>query len=84
MERLDIVSFVVGSSKFLASHKVGSRVEIYSARWKLMLISDQAKDLVKIVWKAEAAFHYTGQTGPRPLGLTKGKWNASEPKVRPN
>ena len=29
-------------------HKVGSRVEIYSIRWwKFMLISDQAKDLVK-------------------------------------
>ena len=28
-------------------HKVGSRVEISSARWKFMLISDQAKDLVK-------------------------------------
>ena len=28
-------------------HKVGSTVEIYSARWKFMLISDQAKDLVK-------------------------------------
>ena len=28
-------------------HKVGSRVEIYSARWKFMLISDQDKDLVK-------------------------------------
>ena len=29
-------------------HKVGSRVEIYSARWKFMLISDQAgKELVK-------------------------------------
>ena len=28
-------------------HKVGSRVEIYSARWKFMLISDQAKGLVK-------------------------------------
>ena len=27
--------------------KVGSRGEIYSARWKLMLISDRAKDLVK-------------------------------------
>ena len=25
-------------------HKVGSRGEIYSARWKLLLISDQAKD----------------------------------------
>ena len=28
-------------------HKVGSRDEIYSARWKLTLISDQAKDLVR-------------------------------------
>ena len=28
-------------------HKLGSRVEIYSARRKFMLISDQAKDLVK-------------------------------------
>ena len=28
-------------------HKVGSRDEIYSASWKLMLISDHAKDLVK-------------------------------------
>ena len=28
-------------------HKLGSRVEIYSARWKFMLISEQAKDLVK-------------------------------------
>ena len=28
-------------------HKVGSRGEIYSARCKLMLISDQVKDLVK-------------------------------------
>ena len=27
--------------------KVGSRDEIYPARWKLLLISDQAKDLVK-------------------------------------
>ena len=27
--------------------KVRSRGEIYSSRWKLMLISDQAKDLVK-------------------------------------
>ena len=31
----------------LRPHKVGSRVEICSARWKFMLISDQAKDLVK-------------------------------------
>ena len=28
-------------------HKVGFRVEIYLAKWKFMLISDQAKDLVK-------------------------------------
>ena len=28
-------------------HKVGSRDEIYSARWKLTLISDQAQDLVR-------------------------------------
>ena len=34
-------------------HRVGSRGEIYSARWKLMLISDQVKDFkLKIVWKA--------------------------------
>ena len=31
----------------LWSHKVGPKVEIYYARWKFMLISDQAKDLVK-------------------------------------
>ena len=29
------------------THLIGSRVEIYWARWKFMLISDQAKDLVK-------------------------------------
>ena len=46
MERLDIASFVVGSNKSWP-HKVGCRVEMYSARWKFMLISDQAKDLVK-------------------------------------
>ena len=28
-------------------HKVGSRDEIYKARWKLTLISDQAEDLIK-------------------------------------
>lgn len=28
-------------------HKAGSRDKIYSARWKLTLISDQVKDLVK-------------------------------------
>ena len=28
-------------------HKVGSRVEIYWATWKFMLISDQAEDLLK-------------------------------------
>ena len=33
-------------------YKVGSRVEVYSPRWKFILISDQAKDLVKKkVWK---------------------------------
>ena len=37
-------------------HKVGSRVEIYLARWKFMLISDEAKDLVKIVWKVGAVW----------------------------
>ena len=31
----------------LLPHKVGSRVEIYSARWKFMLTSDQVKDYVK-------------------------------------
>ena len=31
----------------LRRHKVGSRGVIYSARWKLLLISDQAKDLVE-------------------------------------
>ena len=31
----------------LLPHKVGSRDEIYSARWKLTLISNQAKDFVK-------------------------------------
>ena len=41
---MDIASFVVGSKKSLAP-KVGSRGEIYPARWKLMLISDQAKDV---------------------------------------
>ena len=30
------------------------------------------------------AFHYTEPPGQRPLGLTNGKWNASEPKLRPN
>ena len=43
-ERLDIANFAVGSKTSLA-HKRGSRGEIYSARWKLMLISDQAKDV---------------------------------------
>ena len=37
-------------------------------------------------WKVVSmgAFTYTGPTGQRPLGLTKGKWNASEPKLRAN
>ena len=33
--------------KSLWPHKAGSWGEIQSARWKLMQISDQAKDLVK-------------------------------------
>ena len=33
--------------KSLWPHKVGSRGEIYSARWQLMPISDQDKGLVK-------------------------------------
>ena len=35
--------------KSLWPHKAGSWGEIQLARWKLMQISDQAKDLVKIV-----------------------------------
>ena len=35
------------AAKSLWLQKVGSRGQIYLARWKLMLISDQAKDLVK-------------------------------------
>ena len=38
---MDIASFFVGSKN------LGFRGEIYSMRWKLLLISDQAKDLVK-------------------------------------
>ena len=34
-------------------HKVVSRVEIYSAGWKFMLISDQVKDLVKNCFEGE-------------------------------
>ena len=33
------------AAKSLWPHKGGSRGEIYPARWKLMLISDQAKDV---------------------------------------
>ena len=42
MEGLDIPSFVFGSTS-LRPPKVSSKDEIYSARWKLRLISDQAK-----------------------------------------
>ena len=47
------------------------------------------KPRMKSLWRprvseAWEAFRYTGPTGQRPLGLTKGKWNASEPKVWPN
>ena len=34
--------------------------------------------------KSLGASHYTRPTGPRPLELTKGKRNTSEPKVRRN
>ena len=36
-------------------HKVGSRGEIYSARWKLMLLSDQAKAVVKKCFESGGA-----------------------------
>ena len=42
MEGLDIPSFVFGSTS-LRPPKVSSKDEIYSARWKLRLISDQVK-----------------------------------------
>ena len=45
-ERLDIGSFVVGSNKSLAS-QVGARGKVYPARWKLIMNSNQAKDLLK-------------------------------------
>ena len=55
---MDIASFVFDSNKSLAS-QVGSRGETYWARWKLMLISEQAKDLVgSLVW-VEQSFHGT-------------------------
>ena len=57
-ERIDIASYVFGSNKSLAS-QVGSRGETYWARWKLMLISEQAKDLVgSLVW-VEKSFYRT-------------------------
>ena len=49
--------------------KVGSRDEIYSARWKLPLISDQAKDLVKkLIWRR--GFYVSFSTA----GLHPGSW----------
>ena len=39
MERLDIASQFILAVKSPLPHKVGSRDEIYSARWNLMLIS---------------------------------------------
>ena len=45
MERLDIVSFVFGSAvKSLWPQKISSRSENYSARSKLLLISDKDRD----------------------------------------
>ena len=50
-ERHHIASFDVGGDESLAS-EVLCRSQIYSARAKLMLISDQARDLVKICFEA--------------------------------
>ena len=47
MERLDIQRALLLAVTSLWPHNVGSRVEIYWARWKFFLISDQAKDFVK-------------------------------------
>ena len=52
MERLDIQRALLLAVTSLWPHNVGSRVEIYWARWKFFLISDQAKDFEKIVLKA--------------------------------
>ena len=41
---MDIASFVVGRKRHWPD-KVGSTGEIYPAGWKLMLISNQAKDV---------------------------------------
>ena len=51
--------------KSLWPHKVGARGEIYSARWKLILISDQAKDLKTVfrrrgAWGLRVSFSTTG------------------------
>ena len=53
----------------LCPQKVGSRDEIYWAKWKLMLISDQAKDLVKNCVEGEGSM-YTFSTA----GLHPGSW----------
>ena len=52
-------------------HKVGSRGEIYSARWKLMLLSDQAKDVVKNCFEGGAPCLLFN------LWFTSGNWNKS-------
>ena len=57
MERLDIVSFVFGSAvKSLWPQKISSRSENYSARSKLLLVSDKDRDLVESSTKIQAFF----------------------------
>ena len=55
----------------LWAHKVGPRGQIYSARWKLMLIPDQAKDLVKNCLQGGGSI--TGSLSPfQPVDLHSG------------
>ena len=52
-------------------HKVGPRDQIYSARWKLVLIPNQAKDLVKNCLQGGDSI--TGSMSPfQPLDLHSG------------
>ena len=59
--------------------RIASRQENRAAQdWAIgRKILDRASK--SITW---GALHYTGSTGQRRLGLTMGKWNASEPKLR--
>ena len=54
------------------------------ALWSRGFSRGLLKPLAPRVSEAWGTFHYTGPADQRPLGLTKGKWNTSEPKVRPN